>query len=1173
MHQHLPRRRPALAGLLALAVAVPGLLGTTVAAADAAPSRPAGLKAVGEVAAGLPVLSWRASSGAVSYQVQLDDDETFASPTFSVSTTNVAYAWTKVVPPGTQFWRVRAVDEDRRSSSWATEQLSVSRTPAPTSASPADGAVLAQPADPPLLEWSVAPGAESYVVQLDDEDGFADPTEYETGTTSLVVPDPLSPGKDYFWRVKAVRSNGVESSFSTTRDFQVGPLAVPEVLSPDSSATNDLTDVVLDWEPVPGARYYELQVSTDDDFADATIIDSRTKLTGTRYSPRVTYDNNQYYWRVRAVSSDSTVKSDWSPAVNQFRRSWNDQPEPVYPLSSSENVSDPFFYEWTPVAHASTYQLQTSTSPAFDIPDETDLCVTAGTTFVPGTFKVNDPTSSVRPLDLTGCLPTPGVTTYWRVRPFDQPFNLVGVQGLFSQTQSFVYQPRDFVPQDSGDLFSPAPDATVDVPTLRWTPDVDAEQYAVSVKDASGATVASVTTYASSYTPPRELKPADGPFTWSVRAIEANGAPGSLVYSSRFRTSGSLGAGSPLQATEGDESTTTRTPALAWGPQPGAAYYRVRTFRPGTSTVAPGDSELAATKLFYPAATYAKEAFLRQGDYEWQVTAYDSGNSAIGVSPRYTFHIAGLDPVAGQRLALGGEALRTDEGCGARIGATPSTCADLPATPTLGWDPVPGASFYMVYVGQDDKFTNMLELAATPDTFWTPSDEARHPAFPDSQAGSAYFWFVRPCKSVLECGSTSPISVTPSVATGRFSKKSPAITGGTATDETGLDGTEVTFTWDDYRDTNATTAWAAADGLSAPSTQSALLYRLEVSRTPSFGTLLESVDVDQPTYTSTTRLYPDGPVYWRVRAVDGAGNDLTRSPVYQYDKAGDPVTLLSPSGSDQTTGTVALRWRAQAYSQAYEVQVAGGNDVNFSADNLLFSEETSQTAFTWDRPVPASTTSYVWRVRRIDAIGNKGVWSSPRRFSTPGIAPTQTTPRANAVFSGTNAFFYWSLVPDAATYRFEQRTGSRVTSITTAANAQAPTAGLPTGSREWRVVSLDADGKPLGVTPWRAFRVDATRPTIVKRPPSTMSRRASFKVTFSERVTGASTSTISLVRNGTSTRLPVRVSISSDRRTVTVTPSRTLAARTSYDLRLTSGIRDALGNRLRPATIRVRTTS
>ncbi len=63
--------------------------------------------------------------------------------------------------------------------------------------------------------------------------------------------------------------------------------------SPADDADTGLTDVVLDWDPVPGAREYQLRVDNDVDFNSP--IDT-TRVQSTRYSPPATYRNDQYYW-------------------------------------------------------------------------------------------------------------------------------------------------------------------------------------------------------------------------------------------------------------------------------------------------------------------------------------------------------------------------------------------------------------------------------------------------------------------------------------------------------------------------------------------------------------------------------------------------------------------------------------------------------------------------------------------------------------------------------------------------------------------------------------------------------------------------------------------------------------------------------------------------------------
>lgn len=1171
------RHRPAIAGL-ALAVSL-GTLLSAPGVAQATPGTPGGLQALGEVDAGLPVLSWKPVAAAASYQVQVGDDD-FDSPLFTVDTDNVAYAWNKVVPPGTHVWRVRSVGADKSLSAWSQGEFDVDRSAAPTPSSPANGAVLAQPEEPPLLQWSVVPGAIDYVVQVDDEDQFADAAEYDTAATSIVVPDPLSPDKPYFWRVKAVRGTGIESAYSATRSFTLGALAVPQVVSPDSSPSNDVTDVVLDWRPVAGARYYELQVSTDDDFADATIIDSKTKITGTRYSPKVTYDNNQYYWRVRAVSgANTTVKSDWSPSVNQFRRSWNTRPEAVYPLTTTEEVADPFFYQWTPVDHATQYELQVGDDPNFS-PGSFESCQTAATTYTPALFAYNLTTSSDR-AEL--CYPNPGGLTYWRVRALDLPFrqpgaSVPGVQGIYSETQSFVYDPAAFSPTDDGRRFTPAGGETVDVPTLRWQPTLggQAQTYRVFVVDKTGSTVVNTTTYADSYTITKKLDVADGPFRWSVSAIEADGRAGSLVHTSSFQVSGNAPAvdGTPLTATEGT-GNTQRTPHLAWVPYPGAVSYRVRILRAGSDVAIDAGSDLMNKALAYNEVTETSKLFMNTASYDWIVSAVLSDGSSVS-GPRSTFTIDALSAVTGQHLALDGATLADGGGCvgstGLLPGSTPDTCPDLPATPVLSWDPVDGASFYVVYMSQDDRFTNLLEatssMSATSNTFFTPTLKARNPTYPDSQAGASYYWHVRPCKTVTQCA-VDPVSASSSLATNRFRKKSPVITGATAVAGTG-DGSEVTFAWDDYLATNAATTWSPTGETSG---QAAKLYRLQVARTPSFAApLLEQVDVDQPTYTSFDKLYADGPVYWRVQAVDANDNELALTPTMTYAKESPAVQLTAPVGNAEISGSVPLQWQAQPYAQAYQVQVAANNDANFSSTNILFDETTAQSAYTWDEVVPAATTPYVWRVRRIDSVGNAGVWSTPRRFASPGSSPTLVTPKDGAAVPASRALFYWSLVPGATSYRVEIRQGSRATTYTTSANAYAPTSPFSTGSRTWRVVALDANRDPVGASATRSFTVDATRPEITKvTPRGTVPRQGSIKLTFSERVTGVSSATVKLFKRGSKKPVAVRVTLASTRRTATIKPRARLARSTSYELVVTAGVRDLYGNAIRQETIRFRT--
>ena len=78
----------------------------------------------------------------------------------------------------------------------------------------------------------------------------------------------------------------LQSLPSDTANFTVLALPSPTLVSPPDDANFELQDVVLDWDPVPGAKSYDLQVSTSQDFtAGTSLIETRTGIVGTRYSP------------------------------------------------------------------------------------------------------------------------------------------------------------------------------------------------------------------------------------------------------------------------------------------------------------------------------------------------------------------------------------------------------------------------------------------------------------------------------------------------------------------------------------------------------------------------------------------------------------------------------------------------------------------------------------------------------------------------------------------------------------------------------------------------------------------------------------------------------------------------------------------------------------------------
>lgn len=258
-----------------------------------------------------------------------------------------------------------------------------------------------------------------------------------------MVPDALGEG-DWFWRVTAIKGDGITSVPSIASKFFVGALSLPALTYPNDTFEQSVEDVVFDWEPVRGAQTYDLQVATDPGFNNFAL--DVKNVHGTRYSPKVTLNNDEFWWRVRAVDT-AGLPTPWTESRFNFKRQWLDQPAAVHPRGTTSSPGrqtlSSIFFEWTPVQHASMYEVEVADDPNFSV--NVWSCETPSTTFVPR-FVGLDKTDCRIPATMD---PSSPIIRYWRVRALDRPYLNTGLPGVFSAPQAFYRDPR---PSASGAL-------------------------------------------------------------------------------------------------------------------------------------------------------------------------------------------------------------------------------------------------------------------------------------------------------------------------------------------------------------------------------------------------------------------------------------------------------------------------------------------------------------------------------------------------------------------------------------------------------------------------------------------------------------------------------------------------------------------------------------------------
>lgn len=273
------------------------------------------------------------------YQVEVDDDPGFGSLNYA-SSPAVSNATTGALALGTYSWRVRAVDLAGNIGPWTpvTTFVVCTDTTAPSvpvNVAPLDGEFVPVPPPGVPLDWSDSvdsatcgpSSVASYIVEVDDDPAFGSidftDTPVASNSTTGLLPDGT-----YYWRVRAVDTNGNWSANSVVTFFVIEGPWVPS--APDTLFVNEsnpgaqsgrsgYVDPVVDLDPNFSAIYRDpnttdfaaslrLQVSTDPTFAtvdyDSGIVPLAIPLAKNERCPDQTLTtelrrDTVYYWRIQ----------------------------------------------------------------------------------------------------------------------------------------------------------------------------------------------------------------------------------------------------------------------------------------------------------------------------------------------------------------------------------------------------------------------------------------------------------------------------------------------------------------------------------------------------------------------------------------------------------------------------------------------------------------------------------------------------------------------------------------------------------------------------------------------------------------------------------------------------------------------------------------------------------
>lgn len=243
-------------------------------------------------------LEWFPVQDAVQYNYQLDQSNSFSSPSINATTTNtMVNAFLDTT--GDWYWRVRAKDDVDNWGSWSTRHFIIDTIAPiePTLISPIDGSSTNDIYT--FFEWDNILDAIEYQIQIDTSDTFTsliiNATTTYTNYTSLTA---FSDGP-YFWRVRAKDEAENWGNWCLSRSFiidTIGP-ETPNLISPSHGSTIDDNTPILAWDPITDAVEYEIIVDDEINFLNPNIF---TTTANAFYIVITPLNNDLYYWKVRA---------------------------------------------------------------------------------------------------------------------------------------------------------------------------------------------------------------------------------------------------------------------------------------------------------------------------------------------------------------------------------------------------------------------------------------------------------------------------------------------------------------------------------------------------------------------------------------------------------------------------------------------------------------------------------------------------------------------------------------------------------------------------------------------------------------------------------------------------------------------------------------------------------
>ena len=305
-------------------------------------------------------VSWDTAARADGYRVEWGT--TSGIYTGSATTTETSHTITSLTANTTYYVRVTATRTAIDDGTPSDEASASTLLPPPAQVTGVN--VTANGHDRIAVSWTAVSDATGYVVEWDDDSGFAGPSSAASASSPYAITG-LDEGTTYHVRVRATRTGAADGPASASVSATTALQPPAQVTGVSAQAASD-TEINVSWNLAVRAGGYRVEWGT----ASGVYTDSTTTAALNHKVSSLSADT-PYFFRVTATRAGA---DDGPPSAEANART-NPAPPPSPPAGVvAVALSDrEIRVEWQPSQNATGYIVQWDTDAAFPAPEMAEV--------------------------------------------------------------------------------------------------------------------------------------------------------------------------------------------------------------------------------------------------------------------------------------------------------------------------------------------------------------------------------------------------------------------------------------------------------------------------------------------------------------------------------------------------------------------------------------------------------------------------------------------------------------------------------------------------------------------------------------------------------------------------------------------------------------------------------